>query len=313
MIRSFNKIKESITISDAYTLAMLIIYMLFTVFFWNHLDSPVFMLSSYLLVSAAVIGFALISRVYKGGNIFKLIRRLYIVPVVYFIYSQIHTFIPVINPQDYDQVLIEWDRFLFGGDPTHWFSQFSNPLLTEYLQLAYMTFYFIPLIMGIEFSLREKDDKFFSYARIIMFGFYLSYLLYLFMPAIGPRFHLHEFAAINHELPGLWLTEFFREAVNIGGGVSPDMANPMEQVNRDCMPSGHTMMTVINIAVAFVFSSRFKWLVFVLGISIIIATVYLRYHYVVDLIAGVLFAYLTIWIEPRIEKWLRNKGLYLYK
>ena len=132
------------------------------------------------------------------------------------------------------------------------------------------------------------------------------------MPAIGPRFTLHEFGTLNSELPGLWLTDFFRELVNLGGGVSSDTPNPAEIVNRDCMPSGHTMMTLISIICAFKLKSCYKWLILVIGISLIFSTVYLRYHYVVDVIAGIGFAIITMWIEPKIEKYLRNKGFYKY-
>ena len=81
--------------------------------------------------------------------------------------------------------------------------------------------------------------------------FFVSYLLYFFMPAIGPRFTVHEFGSLNAELPGLWLTNTFRDMVNAGGGVFPGTENPAEIINRDCMPSGHTMMTFITIILAF--------------------------------------------------------------
>jgi membrane-associated phospholipid phosphatase len=167
-------------------------------------------------------------------------------------------------------------------------------------------------MLGVEFTVRE-DDKFFEFARMLIFGFFVSYLLYFFMPAIGPRFTVHEFGSLNTELPGLWLTNTFRDMVNAGGGVFPGTENPAEIINRDCMPSGHTMMTFITIVIAFQFKSKYKWFVLIIGSSLIFSTVYLRYHYVVDVIAGVFFALLTLWMEPRIEKFLRNKGFYKYK
>lgn len=291
---------------------MLTIYSFLCIIFWSDLKEPLLNLSSYLLVSIAVISFAIISSKDKGGKIFNLIRRLYIIPVVYFIYSNIHLYIPMVNPHDYDDILIQWDRFIFGVNPTDWIEKFANPVLTEYLQFCYMMFYVIPFVLGIEFTLRNKDDKFFDYARIVIFGFFVSYLLYFFMPAIGPRFTLHNFSTINQDLPGLYLTNFFRELVNAGGGVLPDTINPAKIVNRDCMPSGHTMMTFISIVMAFRFHSKYKWIIAVIGTSLIIATVYLRYHYVVDVIAGLIFAVITLWLEPKVESFLRKKGFYKF-
>lgn len=308
----YKKTVAVLTISDAYTLGMLIIYSILCLFFWGKLETPALNLLSYIVVSAAVISFAIVSSKYKGGKIFTLVRRLYIIPIVFFIYSNIHLYIPLINPHDYDKLLIQWDYSIFGAHPTEWLAQFATPWLTEYLQFSYMMFYVIPFVLGIEFTLREKDDKFFEFARIVIFGFFVSYLLYFFMPAIGPRFLLHDFGSLNTELPGLFLTNWFRELVNAGGGVFPNTFNPAEIVNRDCMPSGHTMMTFISMLLAFRFNSKFKWIVLVVGLSLIFATVYLRYHYVVDVFAGIVFALITLWVEPKVEKLLKNNGFYKY-
>lgn len=301
-----------LTITDAYTLGMLILYTILNFVFWGQLDTPFLNLLSYIVVSAAIVGFAIFSSKYKGGKVFRLVRRLYIMPIIFFIYSNIHLFIPLVNPNDFDLVLMKWDYYLFGVNPTEWLGQFSTPLLTEYLQFTYMMFYVLPFMLGVEFTVRE-DDKFFEFARMLIFGFFVSYLLYFFMPAIGPRFIVHDFGSLNTELPGLWLTNTFREMVNAGGGVFPGTENPAEIINRDCMPSGHTMMTFITIVIAFQFKSKYKWFVLIIGSSLIFSTVYLRYHYVVDVLAGIIFALLTLWVEPRIEKFLRNKGFYKYK
>jgi len=311
-VNKLKKIINVLTISDAYILGMLLIYTILCFIFWSQLETPSLNLLSYVVISTAVIVFALVSSKFKGGKVFTLVRRLYIIPIVFFIYSNIHLFIPLVNPQDYDNMLIAWDMSIFGVNPTEWMAQIAHPILTEYLQFTYMMFYVLPFILGVEFTLRDSDDRFFEFARIVIFGFFFSYILYFFMPAIGPRFTVHDFSMLNTELPGLLLTNFFRDLVNAGGGVMPDTINPAEIVNRDCTPSGHTMMTFITILIAFKFKSKYKWIVAIIGFSLIFSTVYLRYHYVVDVIAGLGFAVITMWIEPKIELFLRNLGFYKY-
>jgi membrane-associated phospholipid phosphatase len=311
-VNKLKKIIHVLTISDAYILGMLIIYTMLSLIFWGQLQTPILNFLSYIVIATGVIVFAIVSSKYKGGKVFTLVRRLYVIPIVFFIYSNIHLYIPLVNPHDYDTTLIAWDLAIFGVNPTEWIGKLANPLLTEYLQFAYMMFYVLPFILGVEFTLRESDDRFFEFARIVIFGFFFSYILYFFMPAIGPRFTIHDFSMINTELPGIFLTNFFRDLVNAGGGVMPDTVNPAEIVNRDCMPSGHTMMTLITILIAFKFKSKYKWIVAVIGFSLIFSTVYLRYHYVVDVVAGIAFALLTMWLEPKIELLLRNLGFYKY-
>jgi len=228
-------------------------------------------------------------------------------PLVYFIYSQVQEYIRFVNPYEFDDVLIIWDRFIFGTDPTVWLHQFSFPALTEFLQISYMTYFLMPLIHGIELHFRGDDEVFNKFAGTIIFCFYLSYLLYFFMPAIGPRFTLHDFGLTSLELHGLWLTDTFREIVNQGGGIPVGTMNPEIYVNRDCMPSGHTMMTMMNMLLAFRLKSKLRWLFLVFGVSLIFGTVYLRYHYVVDVFAGIIFCFLAIWLEPKISGKLMMK------
>jgi membrane-associated phospholipid phosphatase len=59
-------------------------------------------------------------------------------------------------------------------------------------------------------------------------------------------------------------------------------------------------------ALGFRYRLKSRWFLAVLGSSLIIATVYLRYHYVVDLIAGGLLAWFTIWSGDKLEAWWRR-------
>jgi membrane-associated phospholipid phosphatase len=45
----------------------------------------------------------------------------------------------------------------------------------------------------------------------------------------------------------------------------------------------------------------------VLAGLLIIGTVYLRYHYVVDLLGGVLFFVFTIWSGKKIQSWWKTQ------
>jgi len=46
-----------------------------------------------------------------------------------------------------------------------------------------------------------------------------------------------------------------------------------------------------------------------MGISLIIATVYLRYHYVVDVLAGIILAFVALGLESWIYSFLRSRNL----
>jgi membrane-associated phospholipid phosphatase len=305
-------LKEILNLIDVYTISILVVYTIFAlVFFRSIVDAKSYIFIN-LFVITSIITLATIVEKFNAGTLFRMVRNLYIIPLIFYIYTQTQIYVRIINPHDWDWLLIKWDYAIFGVHPTEFLSRFANPWLTEYLQFSYMLFFIMPLAVGFELYMKHSERDYIAFARTIAFGFFLSYLLYFFMPAVGPRFTLHNFATINVDLPGVFLTNFFRELVNIGGGIRESVSlPPIEAVNRDCMPSGHTMLTLINIWLAFKFKSSYRWFVLFFGLSLIFATVYLQYHYVVDIFAGIFFAFIVIWIEPKIRKLLKKKGFVL--
>jgi membrane-associated phospholipid phosphatase len=210
-------------------------------------------------------------------------------PLVVFTYKEVHFLVgPIHHGRDYDQKLIAIDRALFGVDPTQWLAQFSNPLLTEVLQIAYSLFYVLFIVAGLELYRRQDLSQFRYFRLTVVYGFFISYIGYFFLPAVGPRFTLHDFSKINTELPGLVFTPYLRWFVNIFESIQAGVSNEtaLASAQRDVFPSGHTMLTLIVILLAYKFRLRVRYILLVAGALLIIATVYLRYHYFIDIVAG---------------------------
>jgi membrane-associated phospholipid phosphatase len=195
---------------------------------------------------------------------------------------------------DFDDVLIVIDKWMFGTNPTQWLQKISSPFLTEILQLAYTSYYFLFLLLGIELFRRESKNDFHYTVFCIVYGFFLSYIGYFLVPAVGPRFTLHNFSQLDTELPGMFLTNFCREIINAGESIPANISNPIDVVQRDVFPSGHTQLTLIVMFLANKFCIKTRWIIFIAGTLLVFSTVYLRYHYAVDVLAGIIFMLLTI-------------------
>lgn len=194
----------------------------------------------------------------------------------------------------YDTILIDIDRAIFGTDPTHFFYSFANPVLTEFMQIIYSIFYFLPIIIAFQLYMTNRYVEFKYSMFVIFLGFYLSYIGYLLVPAIGPRFFLHDFHTTHIELPGIYFTEMFRNVINAAESIPMNVPNPEDYAQRDAFPSGHTIIIMLVTYIAHKFDpERFK-LYLIYCILMIISTVYLRYHYVIDLIAAVPVVVVTI-------------------
>lgn len=271
-----------------------------------------------------ILNFLLISFVifiaYKSNNSGKLLftnlHFYYVIPIIFLTFKQIYIILRALHSIDYDNLLIAIDRFIFGTDPTVFLYKISNPVLTEILQIAYGTFFFLPIILGIEFQIKKKYSQFNFIIFSVVFGFFLSYIGYLFLPAVGPRFTLHNFETINIELPGLFLTNFLREIVNMGESIPSGVSNPIDLVQRDVFPSGHTQMTLIVMYLSVKLKSSNKIFFLITGSLLIFSTVYLRYHYVIDVIAGAIFMIISMYLGLRLYNFWQskiNKPIFNYK
>lgn len=240
---------------------------------------------------------------YHSNLFWKQLHFWYLVPLIFLTFKELYFMIDPIRGVIFDDLLIKADRFIFGFDPTVALYKIANPFLTELLQIVYATFFFLPVILGINLIYNNKEKEFNYSAFLIVYGFFLSYIGYIILPAIGPRFTLHNFEATNSELPGLFLTNFLREIVNSGESIPFGTPNPALVVQRDAFPSGHTEITLIVMYLSVRFKSSTKYFLIPNGTLLIFATVYLRYHYVVDLIGGTVFMIFTIWSGKYLYNW----------
>jgi membrane-associated phospholipid phosphatase len=223
----------------------------------------------------------------------RFLRWWYPALLIPFIFNELQYLVHPINPVDIDAQLVAIDYALFGVHPTVWFERFTVPLVTEYMQLAYVTFYFLPFILCAPLYRQSQFLAFRVCLCALLLGYYVSYLLYFLTPARGPRFYLDA----HHTLPltGLWLTTPLQASLDA-----------LEGIQRDAFPSGHTAIAIIVLAMAARYQRRLFYPLLMITVSLMISTVYLRYHYVIDVIAGVLLAVwclgVTFWLYREHEE-----------
>lgn len=288
---------------DIYCIFQAIIYTTLAIIYSPQIpDSPRLIITNILLCGGIVgINYALRRR---GNYIFWSLRNLSLPGIILLLFMQVFHYVKAVHSRDYDAELIMADFAIFGANPTYFINSYAFPLLTEILQIAYVLYFFHPIAQGIELYKQHRYDDLNALMRIITFTFLLSYLLYFIMPAVGPRFTLHNYETTNIDLPGLWLTDALRLFIDSGDGVAIGAANPASTVHRNCMPSGHTLISVVNLIMAFRYKVKIRYVLAVLACLLVISTVYLRYHYVVDVLAGLVLVGFVFLIEPIIYRTL---------
>jgi len=216
-------------------------------------------------------------------------RHWYPLPYVAWCYREMSMLIPAVRGKDYDAELARLDFRFWGVHPTVWLERISSPVLTEYLQIVYTLF--IPIVLLIAWLLwrQGRYTEFRFYAFLIALGFLVSYVGYVIVPARGPRFYLAPLQTIR--LNGLWVTRALQATLD-----------RLEEKAWDCFPSGHTELTILACWSSRLLSQRLFWIYFAYTLSIISATVYLRYHYTSDILAGVIVACLLVLFAPKLYR-----------
>ncbi len=211
-------------------------------------------------------------------------------------YKEMALLIPAVRGSSADQFLANLDFRLWSANPTVWLERIQTPALTEFLQIVYTLF--VPAVLLVPFLIwmRRRYENFQYYAFLIALGFLASYAGYLLVPARGPRFLL---ASLQHApLRGLWLF----------GGMQASL-DRLESAHYDCFPSGHTELTILACwGSRLVSKGLFRAYLFYTP-PLIFATVYLRYHYSVDVLAGAALALVLILAAPWAYRKLTYRGL----
>jgi membrane-associated phospholipid phosphatase len=208
-------------------------------------------------------------------------------------YLQLRAILPIVNPAAYDTTLRAIDVWLWGGDPVVWLDRFVTPATTEwfafvyYGYFAFLAAYVLPLLVTRRRALLSEVGI--GVILILTVG----HLLYIVVPGFGPYRAFPD--AFPTPLPrGPWL-DAVRDTVRTAGAL------------KDIFPSIHTAASVYLLLFtlrhrrARPFNVVWPATAFVTA-NLVVATVFLRWHYVVDVIAGVALALAAHLLAPRIAR-----------
>lgn len=177
------------------------------------------------------------------------------------------------HPRKEDAFLQSLDAHLTDRNASLMMEPLSHPVLTELFSICYFAFFPALLFAWIHYFRRELPVL----RRFItgMFTMYaIAFLGYCLLPALGPHLDPALASQFHGPLAGGWMTKLNSELV-------------LDRSNRvDAFPSLHCGLTAFILLFDRAHAPhRFRtWLLPVVGLWI--ATVYLRYHYLVDVLAG---------------------------
>jgi hypothetical protein len=217
------------------------------------------------------------------GNGFRAAFSIVAIPAVF---TALAIVLPGVHPEPFEFTWIAFDRWLCGTDPTVELQALYWGPFIDLLQIAYAVFYLVPVVAVLLAGLESGRSGFADGLDVVVVGFLLSYLGYLIWPTIGPETYLPHDAPIEGPLCA----------------ASVHAAIVAAEIHRwNCFPSGHTMLGVLSLVVVVRHARRWAP-VFAVPVALLVtATLVLRYHYVADVLAGLLGVPLAVVVVRRIR------------
>jgi len=208
-----------------------------------------------------------------------------------------------------DPVVIRWEQALFGCQPSVLFME-KLPYLpvSELFYAAYFSYYIMIAGVGLALFVRARSP-FHHYVAVVSFLFYVCYLIYDVVPVIGPRVFFREVE--GYALPAvvdlLAATDVYPVAVKAGlfYRIMAWIYEVFESPGA-ALPSSHVAVALCTVYFSFRYLRGIRYAHLVVALLLCASTVYCRYHYVVDVLAGLLTAALLVplgnWLFWRFER-----------
>ena len=223
----------------------------------------------------------------RAGGLLRIGIACVVLPINYLQTGPLLTALAPHAPAQVEAFLQRGDHALMGADYHTWLLSLRHPVATEILQLCYGSFFLLPMILVLVLVLRDKRAHVFVLLFAVPATFLTSYAVYLLLPARSPGF-LHEHLAGGD---GIWLASYLWEQIReAAAGV------------YDAFPSGHTAVTLVVLWYAWRLDRLAFAILFPIGAGLILSTVYLQYHYLLDLPAGALLAAIVVFWDRSIRR-----------
>src|SRR5262249_3680046 len=203
-----------------------------------------------------------------------------------FFFEEIGLIVHAIFPGWFDEYLIKADYAMFGVHPTVWIERFSGYWLNEYMQLVYTSYFLLTIGLGAYLWVRNRREDFAVFIASTCAAYYLCYVIFVLFPIESPYHTLRHLQ--QSELAGGPVTAFINLIEKHG------------RVHGGAFPSAHVAGSMVALISAWRYARRIGYLLTPLALSICVATVYGRYHYLMDVFAGVLMAVIGCWIGSRL-------------
>ena len=190
-----------------------------------------------------------------------------------FCFEELGFLMTLSTPHWQDAKLIAFDHWLTGVHLSVYLEQFATPFRNDVMQLIYFTYFTYLLIVGLVLYLRRDWRGYWSVMTYSMVGYMIGYFIAMFFPIESPWF----------SMVGWWKAP-------LAGGPFTSMMSFIEHYGRvrgAAFPSAHVSGATAALWGAWKYRRWLFWALLPLYLAMCFSTLWGRYHYLADVLAGI--------------------------
>ncbi len=210
------------------------------------------------------------------------------------VFFNLRSILPLLNGALYDDTLHRLTVRMLGFEPTLALERYSSPIVVEWFAFFYYAYFFLIASFIFVMIFTSRSEKRLAYfATGILMIVTVGHFIYAQVPGLGPYAYLaHEYQAPLHGGVFYWMV---LDTVSAAGAM------------RDIFPSLHTALPMYLTFFAWKNYPKVAPVTTLFAVNIMAATLVLRWHYAIDVVAGLMLAIVVHWASPRLVELYQSR------
>ncbi len=266
-------------------MAVTLAYMLYGAQKLNHVLNHI---EVRLLMALLIVAFARFDVAKAGQNkVFYFLRNFYPLLILSYFYKETG-YLNNIVFNYFDGYFVYLEKALWGMQPSIEFSKhFPQKWFSELMNFSYFFYYFLTLGIGLLAYFWNKT-RLQKIIFMVAVSFLIYYLIFAFFPVKGPQFWFY--GADAKPVDSYFFSKMVKLAQHIG------------ETQTGAFPSSHVGMSVIFLILTYKYLRKTFWVILIPVVLLWFATVYIKAHYLIDVIGGFITAPLIYWVSDKMYK-----------
>lgn len=283
-LRQFNSL-------ELLTFAYALLSAIYILCFYRKIENPSELLLTRVVFFIWILGLSSWNKRHKS-RILDFVRLVFPLALITYWYPETYylnhdVLIPNLDPF-FERIELQ----LFSCNPAMSFSRLvPYAWFSELMYFSYFSYFLIYIYIGCLFFFKYPE-KLYPVIFSVLMSFFVFYIVFIFLPVQGPQFF---WSYPDNKVPdGYFFCKLMRFTQSMG------------EKPTGAFPSSHVGMTLIYMWIFYKHNRKSFWLILPLACLLIMSTVYIKAHYLIDVIGGFIAAPIIYWLSRKIYDVLKR-------